>query len=98
MTTSLEIARELAAANPDRRFATESKGSVVGVWNDAAGRFVAVASQTITNQWAFIPDGLPLANGRPVVADGDWIELGSDSINEPLTREGRNELLAEVNK
>lgn len=76
----VELAQSLANVNPDRRFATEPSCSVVGVWSDEAGRYIGVASLTITGQWVLTPEGMPYAVRQYLMSGGPDSDLATPKV------------------
>jgi hypothetical protein len=76
MRTATTIATALKPANPGRRFAVNAKDDIVAVWLDESQRWLEIIAQSIDGTWIRLPDyGLPLMNGAPAVAPGDWKEV-----------------------
>lgn len=71
--TADEVLMMVREKNPTRRFAKNAKGDLLGLWNDELGRYVVVASLSITGQWISLPYEI-LANGQPMACKADWIE------------------------
>lgn len=80
MKTAKEIAEHLRANNPAIRFGYTDHA--VG-WFD--GQWYPYAVTTITGQWVTVGDtGLPLVNGKPVIAQEQWIEVNGGSHETTL--------------
>lgn len=70
--TATELLAVTREKFPGRRFAASRSGMVIGEFNQAAGKFLPAAGMLISGEWANMPP--ILANGKPLVADEDWLE------------------------
>lgn len=83
--TAKALALAMLEANPGMRFAIH-KNSCVGVWTEAAGRFIGIFSTAISGEWVdWRPHGLSLVNGKPAIPDGEWVEINTTgaSVTDP---------------
>lgn len=71
--TADQVLTMVREKNPTRRFAKNTKEDLLGLWSDALGRFVVVASLSITGEWVSLPYEI-LANGQPMAGKADWVE------------------------
>lgn len=69
-----KLARKLARDNPARRFAI-AKDTTIGAWDESEGRFISVATLSISGGIVGTPNGLPLVDGKPVISDDEWEPL-----------------------
>jgi hypothetical protein len=58
---------------PNLRLAITPAGNVIGSWSESLGRFVIVASLTLTGEWVSMPYEI-LINGEAPCRD--WAEVG----------------------
>lgn len=73
--TAEEVLMVVREKNPTRRFTSNVKGNLIGLWNDTLGRYVVVASLSISGDWVSLPYEI-LADGKPMAGKADWIEEG----------------------
>ncbi|MBI4001405.1 MAG: hypothetical protein HY348_06450 [Nitrospira defluvii] len=71
--TADQVLTMVREKNPTRRFARNVKGDLLGLWSDDLGRYVVIASLSITGEWVSLPYEIK-ANGEPMVKPGEWIE------------------------
>jgi hypothetical protein len=71
--TQMELLAIARKEKPGVRYAASKDGNAIGGWDDSLGRFVMVASKTITGEWLLCPYEL-LINGAPPYQPSDWQE------------------------
>jgi hypothetical protein len=71
MKTAYDIAVGGKRNNPTKRVAYDNAKGAVGIWSESLGRYVMVASATITGQWVEMPYEIRVNGELPAF---DWIE------------------------
>lgn len=71
--TGLELLAIARKGRPNVKYAILRDHSMIGAWAESLGRYVAVASATITGQWVSMEYEL-LVNGELPYGPADWYE------------------------
>ena len=74
MQTADELLAAAVKRNPHTRFAWNGdKHTLMAFWDGESQRWIGIAGKGADEQWYQGP--LPLVNGRPVVAQDEWVEV-----------------------
>lgn len=76
LRTADDLQTEACQKNPGVRFAWNGdKRTVFGYWEKEADRWVPFAAMGLDGQWYGKGIGNIRANGKPLVADDEWLEV-----------------------
>jgi hypothetical protein len=72
MQSALEVIRKAYETQPHLNLAVNDKQNCIGAWSKELGRYVIVASLTLTDQWVSMPYELLINGAVPV---RNWVAV-----------------------